>query len=165
MILLRARKNTTWLCVSPEEEKSAVDEETLTSSYQQTKQRGFDPSPEPLLDRLAELPDDAEWDAVVGRQTAGLRLFPCHFLCTVWPDTLTLVSPVCSNVWLTTARYLMWNYVVPSATTWGFVGPNQVLMVLKKSSVKVSLCSHNGYFWGARFLVTLVFTGVLKDIY
>lgn len=79
--------------------KSSVDEETLTSSYQQTEQRSFDPSPEPPLNRLAELCDDGEWDAVVGPQIAALRLFSCHFLRTVWINTLSLLYPVCGNIW------------------------------------------------------------------
>lgn len=109
---------------------SAVDEETLTSSYQRTGRRGFDPSPEPLLNRLAELPDDGEWGAVVGPQTVGLRLFPCHFLWTVWVNTLTLVSSVCGDIWLARAKDLICNYALTGATTarvsWGFLVSNQV---------------------------------------
>lgn len=102
-------------------------EEKECSSWRNTNQQlsadraaGFDPSPEPLLNRLAALPDDGEWDAVVGPQTVGLGLFPCHFLWTVWVNTLTLVSPVCGDIWLaltgaTTAR-----------VSWGFLGSNQV---------------------------------------
>lgn len=80
MIYLRAKRNSPWRCACPVKKRSAVDEETLTSSYQWTERQGFDPSPEPLLNRLAKLPGDGERDAVVGPQTAGLRLFPCHFL-------------------------------------------------------------------------------------
>lgn len=53
---------------------SAVDEETLTSSYQRTEQQGFDPTPEPPLNRLAELPDDGEWAADCRTQTVPMPL-------------------------------------------------------------------------------------------
>lgn len=109
------RRNSPRLCASPVEKRSTVDEETLTSSYQRTEQRGFDPSPEPLLNRLAELPDDGEWYAVVGPQTVGLRLFPCHFLWTVWVNTLTLVSPVCVDIWLSRTKDL-WNAFTGATT-------------------------------------------------
>lgn len=98
--LPRGRKKAQFVAVCKiHSGKSSVDEETLTSSYQQTEQRSFDPSPEPPLNRLAALCDDGEWDAVVGPQIAALRLFSCHFLRTVWINTLSLLYPVCGNIW------------------------------------------------------------------
>lgn len=61
MIFLGGEKETVPGCVLVLWSKEVqVDEETLTSSYQWTERRGFDPSPEPLPKRLAKLPGDGE---------------------------------------------------------------------------------------------------------